>query len=65
MSSDLVPESDLSSVPARNPCGEQLLHVAQEYHTVYPVILTTGLLVYIKTEQSSMFVAVVVAMMRL
>lgn len=43
--SDLVPESDLPGVPARDPCGEQSLHVAQEHHPVYPVVLITGLLV--------------------
>lgn len=44
VSLDLVPESDLPRVPARDPCGEQSLHVAQEHHPVYSVVLTTGLL---------------------
>lgn len=43
--SDLIPESDLPGVPARNPRGEQSLHVAQEHHSVYTMVLTTGLLV--------------------
>lgn len=42
---DLIPESDLPGVPARNPCGEKTLHVAQEHNAVYTVVLTTGLLV--------------------
>lgn len=42
--SDLVPEGDLPGVPARHPCGEQAFHVAQEHHSVYPVVLTAGLL---------------------
>lgn len=44
MTSDLVPQSDLPGVPARDACGEQPLHVAQEHHPVHPVVLTTGLL---------------------
>lgn len=44
VSSDLIPECDLPGVPARNPCGEQPLHVAQEHHSVDTVVLTTGLL---------------------
>lgn len=43
--SDLIPESDLPGVPARNPCGEKTLHVAQEHNTVDTVVLTAGLLV--------------------
>lgn len=42
--SDLIPESDLPGVPARNPCGEETLQVSQEHDTVYTVILTAGLL---------------------
>lgn len=42
--SDLIPESDLPSVPARNPCGEQPLHIAQEHNSVYAVVLAAGLL---------------------
>lgn len=49
--SDLIPESDLPGVPARNPRGEQSLHVSKEYHSVYTVVLTTGLLVEQHTEK--------------
>lgn len=45
MVSHLVPESDLSRVPARNSCGEQTLRISQEHHSVHTVVLTTGLLV--------------------
>ena len=45
LSSNLIPESDLPGVPARNPRGEQSLHVAQEHHSVHAVVLTAGLLV--------------------
>lgn len=43
--SDLIPEGDLPGVPTGNACGEQPLHVTQEDHSVYAVVLTTGLLV--------------------
>lgn len=52
VSPDLVPESDLPGVPARDPCGEQSLHVAQEHHPVYSVVLTAGLLPDTNTEGS-------------
>lgn len=53
MLSDLIPESNLPGVPARNSCCEQSLHVAQEDHSVYTVVLITGLLVEKKTEIDS------------
>lgn len=59
VSSDLIPESDLPGVPARNPCGEQSLHVAQEHHSVYTVVLTTGLLVDTNTERGFILVTVI------
>lgn len=55
--SDLVPESDLPGVPARNPCGEQPFHVAQEHHSVYPVVLTAGLLMETEMGRILMYVA--------
>lgn len=41
---DLVPQGDLPGVPAGDAGGEQPLHVAQEHHSVHPVVLTAGLL---------------------
>lgn len=49
--SDLIPESDLPSVPARKPCGEQPLHIAQEHNSVYAVVLAAGLLMEQHTER--------------
>lgn len=56
--SNLIPESDLPGVPARNPCGEQSLHVAHEHHPVYTVVLTTGLLVDTKIERDFFLVTI-------
>lgn len=41
---DLVPQGDLPGVPAGDAGGEQPLHVAQEHHSVHPVVLAAGLL---------------------
>lgn len=48
---DLIPESDLPGVPARNSRGEQSLHVAEEHHAVYTVVLTVGLLLEQHTKR--------------
>lgn len=53
VSADLVPKSDLPGVPARHACGEQPLHVAQEHHSVHPVVLIAGLLVDTKRVKCS------------
>lgn len=42
---NLIPESNLPSIPARHPCGEQSFYISQEDHSVYAVVLVTGLLV--------------------
>lgn len=44
MLADLVPQGDLPGVPAGHARGEQPLHVAQEHHSVHPVVLAAGLL---------------------